>query len=591
MSADRMRIITHDNTEGRSSLFKVALIYVVFVIIGFIYVSRFTIPVHIRTDEELYLSMARSFHAGQGFVQYGQSLNYSSVLYSVIISAAYYFYSPEHILLIIRCINVLIMLSAVFPTYMLCKAVTGDDNMSVLTAIVCSLMPELAMSGYIMQETLYYPMLLWAFYFMYLDMAQSRVSYRTVLTSALYILAFWTKTVGFIFPLIYAGWTLIMTVKRKAPKPLLKAAVISVTCLIMLALGRLFVYAVNMGGGTNHYSSQAANLFPITIITARCLIAGILVYLACTLISMGVFPVAVPIKLRRYMDEHDRDYMYIMLLFLIATIAEIILLVVYTENRDFIVPKKFLYRYMFPMFVPFMILMIKALKLSGEELQSVKIRKDIIAFTARTLIISALVMLIYYCIIGSNGMSGLVDGMLFTVITNVNNHVWQYSGAIFALILLIGAIIIQAGKGSLSGKLCSAKRIIQLYIVVFVIIDIVSFVWFPYYNNVYCNGRTIEPQMIQIAGEINKGTHDKLIHVCRASYLQDSIWGYINEDYMICQLHEYDTMMQEYIQDSQDETWYMVIDKDIMSEMQEYDLDTIVETDDYILVSTGGVND
>ena len=101
MSAGRMRIITHNNTEGRSSLLKVVLIYIAFVIIGFIYVSRFTIPVHIRTDEELYLSMARSFHAGQGFMQYGQSLNYSSVLYSVIISVAYYFYSPEYILLII----------------------------------------------------------------------------------------------------------------------------------------------------------------------------------------------------------------------------------------------------------------------------------------------------------------------------------------------------------------------------------------------------------------------------------------------------------------------------------------------------------
>lgn len=591
MSAGRMRIITHNNTEGRLSLIKVVLIYVVFVVIGFIYVSRFTIPVHIRTDEELYLSMARSFHAGQGFMQYGQSLNYSSVLYSVIISAAYYFYSPEHILLIIRCINVLIMFSAVFPAYMLCKAVTGDDKISVLAASVCALMPELAMSGYIMQETLYYPMLLWAFYFMYLDMAGERVSYRTVMTSVLYILVFWTKTVGFIFPIIYAGWTLLAAVKRKTPKPLLKAAVIAITCLIMLVLGHFFVYAVNMGGGTNHYSSQAANLFPITIITARCLIVGVIVYLACTLISMGVAPIAVPVKLRHNMDEHDRDYLYVMMLFLIVTIAEIILLVVYTENRDFIVPKKFLYRYMFPMFVPFMILMLKALKLSGKELQSVKIRKDIIVFTAMTLIISAFVMLIYYCIIGNNGMSGLVDGMLFTVITNVNNHVWRYSGAFFALALLIGGIIMRVGSGRLSGKICSAERIIPLYLVVFVIIDIVSFVWFPYYNNVYCNGRTIEPQMIQIAGEINKGTHDKLIHVCRASYLQDSIWAYINEDYVICQLHEYDTMMQEYIQESCDETWYMVIDKEIMSEMPEYDLDTIVETEDYILVSIGETNE
>ena len=58
-------------------------------VIGYaFFVSRFTIPVHLTVDEELYISMARSFHYQGHFSQGGILLDYTCVLYSMLLSLA-----------------------------------------------------------------------------------------------------------------------------------------------------------------------------------------------------------------------------------------------------------------------------------------------------------------------------------------------------------------------------------------------------------------------------------------------------------------------------------------------------------------------
>ena len=76
-----------------------------------LWVSNFTIPVHIKVDEELYISMARSFHYEGVFSENGVRLNYSCILYSMLISLAYYFCTPENIIFGMRVIGVCTMLS------------------------------------------------------------------------------------------------------------------------------------------------------------------------------------------------------------------------------------------------------------------------------------------------------------------------------------------------------------------------------------------------------------------------------------------------------------------------------------------------
>ena len=107
---------------------KIALLFCGAVIIYGIIISFFTSTVHIDVDEELYVALARSFHYNGRFEYENQILNYSCVLYSMLISLDYYFYSPETILFSMRIIGVIAMCSSVFPIYLLAKGVLSDSK-------------------------------------------------------------------------------------------------------------------------------------------------------------------------------------------------------------------------------------------------------------------------------------------------------------------------------------------------------------------------------------------------------------------------------------------------------------------------------
>ena len=74
-----------------------------------IWVSLFTSTVHIEVDEELYVTLAKSFHYLGRFEKNGQILDYSCVLYAMLLSLAYYCYTPESILFLLRFVGVLCM--------------------------------------------------------------------------------------------------------------------------------------------------------------------------------------------------------------------------------------------------------------------------------------------------------------------------------------------------------------------------------------------------------------------------------------------------------------------------------------------------
>ena len=70
-------------------------IYLIAVIVYGIIVSLFSSTVHVGVDEELYLTLAKSFHFAGQFEINGEIVDYNCVLYSMLISVAYFFYNPN----------------------------------------------------------------------------------------------------------------------------------------------------------------------------------------------------------------------------------------------------------------------------------------------------------------------------------------------------------------------------------------------------------------------------------------------------------------------------------------------------------------
>ena len=147
--------------------------YIWFIYIGAIAIYlfsavRMSVPVHLEVDEELYLAMAKSFHETGSFQKGYEYINYSCVLYPMLISLGYYFYRPETIMITLRMINVIVMCSAVFPVYLLSKKILTGKK-AILIAVFSMLIPDMIDSVYLMQEVFLYPVLMWCFYFIYMD--------------------------------------------------------------------------------------------------------------------------------------------------------------------------------------------------------------------------------------------------------------------------------------------------------------------------------------------------------------------------------------------------------------------------------------
>lgn len=143
---------------GQKNLVSLFFIGVIFYTV---WVSLFTSTVHIEVDEELYVTLAKSFHYLGRFEKNGQILDYSCVLYSMLLSLAYYCYTPESILFLLRFVGVLCMCSSVFPIYFLAKAILKEESMAVKVTAWFLLMPYMADCAYMMQEVLCYPLFCW----------------------------------------------------------------------------------------------------------------------------------------------------------------------------------------------------------------------------------------------------------------------------------------------------------------------------------------------------------------------------------------------------------------------------------------------
>lgn len=144
--------------ESKKFHIGIGLIFLCSMCIYGTWVTCFTAPVHVKVDEELYLGLARTFHY-QGFFGMGkQTYSYSCVLYSMLISIAYF-----------------------------------------------------------MQEVLCYPLFMWTVYFLYSAKKMQSIL-RYVIAAVFSVLCLYTKTNMFFIPIIVNVYVLLELILQKDVK-------------------------------------------------------------------------------------------------------------------------------------------------------------------------------------------------------------------------------------------------------------------------------------------------------------------------------------------------------------------------------------
>lgn len=507
---------------------KITLLYLSSIIVYGIIASLFTSTVHIDVDEELYVALAKSFHYNGRFEYGSQLLDYSCVLYSMLISLAYYFYSPATILFCMRMIGVIVMCSSIFPIYFLAKDVLKDDKKAFTLSAFLSIMPYMFDSAYLMQEVLSYPLFMWTLYFLYKTYEEKnrRKKVFLILAAIFSVLCVFTKTYMFFIPITLNLCIMYYVVKGKRIKEYITSTAIYDGVYLMLFAGMYFwVFAINgFEQGSNHYSSQISRLFPIGLNTIIFGAIGCGIYFTFLVINTGFLPIST-VFAKWHHEKQKSWFINFVVISIVFLVLEIVFMIVLTEEGTGTLPHKFLFRY-FQIFVPpILILFIKY----KEESKLISSLRYILAMEA-TLGIA----LVYFILMQGKTRQAIIDGHLFLFLENAARYIVPYADVIAMILLMSILAVVYLWSRKKNENVQTILRAVVVGMMFFWIVEVIQL---PYYNNTIAGGKQIQNDSIKIAEYLNKENYEYVYYVYKDEEEQNSykrnFYGYVKQPYQV----------------------------------------------------------
>ena len=467
------------------------------------FVHRFTIPVHLGVDEELYISMARSFHYEGRFAMNGEVLDYSCCLYSMLLSAAYFFYDPSTILFHLRLIGVICMLSSVFPAYLLADRLLDSRKAVLIVVLATVLTPSMTDTAYCMQETLAYPIALWIFYLILREGEQKDQGVRySVLIGILCVAAYFVKTYLIVLPAAYVLFELMgMPVPGRLDRKVCRRGKV-LNCLVScgifavgVLLGREAVLRINGGiPGVNHYATQFSSLFPLNGQTFLSIQSCLLFYGICLLFYWGILPVVAVLRGRRQEEDSIRQFIRFLFVTGILLVLEIVVTIVVTEEGKPYLPHKFLYRYFQILEIPLLCLFMRLL-----ERRTVSLYRRDLWITWGVCGYLAL----YFYFRGPSMRTAIIDAPLFLLLENASRYGNRFAGSLFCLLAGILVTLVYLRLLRPEGAESVRRRmpvLLVLFLLGFLGLDVFQL---PYYCNKVADGSAIEADAVTIARMLN----------------------------------------------------------------------------------------
>ena len=247
----------------------------------------------VYADELLYLELAQNIWT-KGITVYGIPLRFTKLLYPLLLSPFYLIQSGVLRTAFISVFNALLLSSALIPGYLLARRLLKKDSHILLSLLFLALSPNLLFSVTFMAENLYYPLLLWGFYFAYRFFTlENRAPVHALLLGFLAFLLYFTKEVGAAFA---AALLFLLLRDLSNARPRKPAALSLFAFLAGLLLPFVLTRFVLFGNPGFTYASQAGfdNLSDASHLVF--LLWAVLIHLLYFLASVLFVPVALPVS-------------------------------------------------------------------------------------------------------------------------------------------------------------------------------------------------------------------------------------------------------------------------------------------------------
>ena len=218
--------------------------WAVSVLVRFVLARIFRHGPTVIIDESLYTNIARSLAAGEGIAYRSQPVPYLYIFYPLMLVPVYLFRLPFDLYRVTQFWNAMLISSAVFPMYLFARDYTKDEKKALLCAGILLLMPDMAMAGYLMSESVVWPLAMWLMLFSWRMIAEKDKAMRYgILTGVFSALMFWTKPGAVAMGAAILLAVLVMALKEKDREKLKAAgAGIGVTLGLIIAFYLLYIF-------------------------------------------------------------------------------------------------------------------------------------------------------------------------------------------------------------------------------------------------------------------------------------------------------------------------------------------------------------
>lgn len=168
-------------------------------------------------DELRYVGIGRSMARGEGLKLHGLESDFQKIMYSICIMPAFWLRSVAQQIRMVGYLNSLLMASAIFPIYGLCRNILREDKDIRNTLVLGITFPAFVYTIYFMSEVIYLPLSLWVVYLVWRVFCTESFRGKLSLNALLSILCYLTylnKEIALYFVIAYVFVSLLYCISN-----------------------------------------------------------------------------------------------------------------------------------------------------------------------------------------------------------------------------------------------------------------------------------------------------------------------------------------------------------------------------------------
>lgn len=322
-------------------------------------------------DESIYISAARSlFNSGNVFFQ-GQPSVLSEILYPIVLSPVYNFYAPESIMTVIRIYGMIVFSLGYIPIYMLARKLLRSNGMALIAVAITLIMPDMFYGGFVSQEVVHFPLMMLTFYVFYRTNESDENKFNYPFLGILLFLLTQSKSLGLVMICAYLVYLVLYELCWIQRGKKIKSSMLKVLYVTIPFVMCKFLWSSLTNAVITDLPGRLSSDLDLNVIMNRVIndfgtvILGELHYVFYIIIAFAFFPVIIS-TLGFLTYDNTAKKLFIFTSACTICTAAVIVILIYIPEGGAIYPQRVHMRYLFYMFVPYLLLMLKLKKTKVE---------------------------------------------------------------------------------------------------------------------------------------------------------------------------------------------------------------------------------